>query len=101
LRQHLEASFPRGRRPDEKCQTLGTLGAERIDEAIGQFFGESHETVRKRRAVVEAAERDPERYGALLSEMDSSGRVDRTYRRFRRLREAEAARHAASTVPRP
>lgn len=81
IRSCLESRFPRGRKAEpEKCQDLVTLGANRVDEVIGQIFGESRENVRKRREVVKAANEDPNGFGDLAEEMDHSGSINRAYR---------------------
>lgn len=83
MRRRLEEQFPRGRKAGtEKCQNLGTLGVNRVDEAIGDIFGESRETVRKRREVVKASKEDPGNFSGLVEEMDKRGSIDRAYRRL-------------------
>jgi hypothetical protein len=52
-------------------------------------FG-NRETARQARAVVEAAEQEPEKFGRLLEEMDGTGRVNGVYRRLVVARKAEA-----------
>jgi hypothetical protein len=44
-------------------------------EKVGRLFGESERTVRERTAVVEAARKDPKKYGPLLQTMEETGNV--------------------------
>ena len=55
----------------------------RATAIIGKLYGESHKQIEKRLAVVEAAEREPERFGKLRLDMDRTNRVHGVYRRLR------------------
>jgi ParB family chromosome partitioning protein len=48
-------------------------------DKVGAFAGISGRTLVKIKAVIEAAKKDPQRFGPLLTEMDRSGKVDRSY----------------------
>ena len=61
-------------------------------------FG-NRETARQARAVVEAAEREPEKFGRLLENMDRSGRVDGVYRRLVVAHKAEAINAEPPPLP--
>src|SRR5207237_383957 len=56
-------------------------------------------TLDKARAVVEAAENDPERFGKLKDQMDRTGRVDGPYKRVTVMRQADALRAAPPAPP--
>jgi N6-adenosine-specific RNA methylase IME4/ParB-like chromosome segregation protein Spo0J len=67
-------------------------------DKIAAFAGRSGRTVEKIARVVEAAVREPERFGALVDEMDRTGKVDAPYRKLRQKedeRRVEALRPAA------
>ena len=51
---------------------------------MGQAVGRSRDTLAKAKAVVEAAEAEPERFGKLLADMDRTGRVNGVYKRLQR-----------------
>ena len=59
-------------------------------DKIAKFAGVSGRTLDKIKAVVDAAEKDPERFGRLLVEMDRSGKVDRSYYELKRIQVEEA-----------
>ncbi len=67
--------------------------AGKVRDRIGAFAGLSGRTVDKITQVVEAAEREPEKYGPLLKEMDRTGKVDGAYRKFQQKKD-EAKRLA-------
>jgi hypothetical protein len=56
---------------------------------IGAFAGISGRSLEKIRAVVEAAEQRPRKFGPLVSEMDRTRRIDAVYRRLRQLKDEE------------
>jgi hypothetical protein len=49
---------------------------------VADFLGRDRRTLAKAAAVVEAAAKDPARYGDLLAEMDRTYRIDPAYRRL-------------------
>ena len=57
--------------------------AGRTRDAVGKMIGMSGRTYEKARAVVEAAEREPEQFGDLAEEMDRTGKVHRTFRKLK------------------
>ena len=61
----------------------------RTRDKVGKLLGVSSNTLRNAEKVVEAAEENPEKYGALVEHMDDAGRVDGAYRRLKQLRDAE------------
>lgn len=64
-------------------------------DKVAAQIGISGRTFEKARAVVEAANAEPERFGELLADMDRSGRVDRAYQRLKI--ERARAEHASRT----
>jgi ParB family chromosome partitioning protein len=71
-----------GTAPGKKKNTGGNLpqvtGGKTRDK-VAEVVGLSGRTYEKAKAVVEAAEKDPERFGRLLNEMDTTGRVGPAY----------------------
>jgi N6-adenosine-specific RNA methylase IME4/ParB-like chromosome segregation protein Spo0J len=72
-------------------------GGETRDK-IGAFAGISGRQVTKIRAVVEAGEREPERFGHLIKHMDRTGKVSSAYRALRVARDEERTSRLAPTV---
>ena len=68
-------------------------------DKVGKFAGISGRTLEKIAAVVEAAEKDPQRFGRLLTEMDRSGKVDPSFYELKRIQveEAEAIPRCANS----
>jgi N6-adenosine-specific RNA methylase IME4/ParB-like chromosome segregation protein Spo0J len=86
--QHTE---PSGKLPE------GSKGQVR-DKAAGAV-GMSGRTLEKAKAVVEAARKNPEKYGKLKEQMDRSGKVNGAFKRLQVARKAEAI--AAEPPPLP
>ena len=61
----------------------------RTRDKIGAFAGISGRSLAKIQAIVEAAERNPRRYGPLLAEMDRTRRIDSVYRRLRQMQDED------------
>jgi hypothetical protein len=51
-------------------------------QSVAKSAGTSHFTLARARAVVEAAQAEPDKYQALLEEMDRTGRVNGVYRKL-------------------
>jgi ParB/RepB/Spo0J family partition protein len=76
----------------ELAGRVGKAAGERrgkTRDIVGKFAGYSGETMRKIAAVVAAAEEDPERFRALLEEMDRTGRVNGVFGKLRRARDEQ------------
>jgi N6-adenosine-specific RNA methylase IME4/ParB-like chromosome segregation protein Spo0J len=71
----------------------------RVRDRVGEALGMSGLTYQRAKAVVEAAEADPQKYGRLRDTMDRTGRVDGVYRRLRVLRDAETLESAPPPLP--
>lgn len=76
---------------------LSHKSKERSADKIGAFAGVSGRTVEKIAKVVEAAEREPEKFGSLAKEMDRTGKVDGAFRKLQQ-REDEQKRLAIQPV---
>ena len=101
-----ELSTPVGR-PSNRIQesfldsigTSATTPGGQTRRKVAGYVGMSDRTLDKAKAVVEAAEADPGRYGPLAEEMDRTRRVEGAYKRLRRAQ--QAASLAASPPPLP
>jgi len=58
-------------------------------DKVAACVGMSGRTLEKAKKVVEAAEQDPQKYGKLVEEMDSKGKVDGYYRKLRRMKQMQ------------
>ena len=61
----------------------------RVRDRIASFAGISGRTLEKIQAIVEAAERQPRRFGPLVAEMDRYGRIDAAYRKLLRIQDED------------
>ncbi len=68
-------------------------------EQAARVAGKSRRTLEKAEAVLDAAERDPKRFGKMKDEMDRSGRADGPYRRVKNIEQAAAIRAAPPPLP--
>ena len=73
--------------------TLGKIstGSDRgkTRDKIAAPFGISGRTLAKAKAVVQAAEQNPDRFGKLVEEMDKTGNVDRYHSELRRVQASD------------
>jgi ParB/RepB/Spo0J family partition protein len=67
--------------------STGSTGKSR--DKIAAPLGKSGRTLEKARAVVEAAEREPNKFGHLVSEMDRTGKVNAAHRALRRTQDEQ------------
>ena len=70
--------------PEERIWAQDNLST---DVAVGV----SRPTLAKAKAIVEAAEQEPERFGDLVAQMDETGKIDRAYRDLRERQRRESA----------
>lgn len=63
---------------------------KRSTDLVGKLYNESGRQVEKRFGVLEAAEAEPERFGALLAQMDRTGKVDQAHAELLRVRKEES-----------
>jgi ParB-like chromosome segregation protein Spo0J len=67
---------------------------------VARYCGVSGKTYERAKAVVAAAEREPERFAALVEEMDRSRRVNGVHKKLRRpRRSARSRRHSRNAAP--
>src|SRR5262249_59637258 len=59
-------------------------------DKVGRRLGISGRTYERAKAVVDAAEAEPQRFGKLLEKMDRTGRVNGMYRLFKIQKQADA-----------
>jgi N6-adenosine-specific RNA methylase IME4 len=71
----------------------------RATTVVGKLFNESHKTVEKRLAIVDAAKAEREKYGKLLEDMDRTGRVHGVFKQLKVQRQAEALRKEPPPLP--
>ena len=57
----------------------------RANELVASYAGKSRRTIEKAEKVVEAAERDPQRFGFLKDQMDKSGKADGPFKRLQNM----------------
>ena len=65
-------------------------------DKVAAAVGTSERTLKKAKEIVVAANAEPEKYGALVEEMDATGKVDPAYRKLREIQVEESG----STKPR-
>ena len=77
----------RGTAPGKPANTSGNFRGVNGEtrQKVAAYVGVSGRTIEKAAAVVAAAEREPDRYGHLVEQMDDSGRIDGAYVELRRL----------------
>jgi ParB family chromosome partitioning protein len=68
-------------------------------EQVAAFVGIGRTTLAKATEIVEAAESNPERFGALVEAMDKSGRVDGPYTRLRNMKQTDAILREPPPLP--
>lgn len=67
-----------------KFPPLTDMRKGKTRDRVAIYVGMSERTLRKATKVVAAAEREPERFGHLVEEMDQTGKVDHAYRKLLR-----------------
>jgi ParB-like chromosome segregation protein Spo0J len=72
---------------------------EETRDRIGAYVGKSGRTIEKIKAVVEAAEAEPEKFGKLKEDMDRTGRVDGPHKRLQVIRKADAIKSEPPPLP--
>jgi ParB/RepB/Spo0J family partition protein len=81
--------------------TLGKIstGSGKTRDKVAAPFGISGRTLEKARAVVEAAEAEPERFGKLVADMDRTGKVNGPFKRLEVIKQADAIRAEPPPLP--
>jgi len=85
----------------QQRMTLGKVstGSGKSRDKIAAPLGVSGRTLVKARAVVEAAEREPDKFGRLLADMDRTGRVNGVFKRLQVAKQAEELRREPPPLP--
>lgn len=91
-----KVAAPIGRPSKEKVETFHLYETGKTRDKIGAFAGISGRTVEKIKAVVEAAEKDPDKFRPLVDEMDRTGKVDGAYKKLK-----QEERHTAAVTAAP
>jgi N6-adenosine-specific RNA methylase IME4 len=68
-------------------------------DVAARATGLARRTIDKAKAVVKAAEADPERFGKLQRDMDKSGKVDGPFKRLSVMLQKDAINNAPATLP--
>jgi hypothetical protein len=68
-------------------------------DRVASCCGMSGRTLEKAKAVVEAAEIEPDKYASFLNEMDRTGRIDGVYKALKKARQAEAIANEPPPLP--
>ena len=69
---------------DDRTEKLPEWKKGRVRDKLGAIAGKSGKTFDKAEAVIEAAEKDPERYGHLVRQMQRTGKVNAAYSKLRK-----------------
>src|SRR5262249_39520880 len=93
-----EAKGRQGRPGQERSGKLPEHDKGDTRDKVGEPVGMSGKTYQKARAVVEAAEEDPEAFGPVAEEMDRTGKVDAAYKKVKGRARARRPRPAPDLV---
>jgi N6-adenosine-specific RNA methylase IME4 len=80
-----QAKARQGSRTDKHSGKFPESSKGETRDKIGALAGVSGKTVEKIAAVIEAAKREPKRFGPLVEEMDRTGKVNAAHRELRRV----------------
>lgn len=82
-----------GSRGNTSANFAEVFGEARSRQKVAEALGVSHETYRKAKAVVEAAEKEPERFGDLAAKLaEPKAKADPVYREMKRRQEEPKAK---------
>jgi N6-adenosine-specific RNA methylase IME4 len=95
--ERAKAKQRQGTRTDIQRKFPGSVG-QALDH-VAKAVGRDRKTIVKARAVRDAAEAEPERFGKLKADMDRTGRVDGPYKRLKVARQVEAIRAEPPPYP--
>lgn len=84
--------------PDDCKETFLAETKPQVRDQVGSTVGVSGKTYEKAKAVVAAAETDPEKFGKLAENMDQSGKVDRAYKAVKQVQKAEQRAEEAAKL---
>jgi hypothetical protein len=97
-----QAIEQRERELAQQRMTLGKIStgsAGKTRDRIAAPFGISGRTLEKARAIVNAAEAEPEKFGRLLADMDRTNKVNGPYKRLCVIKQADAIRAEPPPLP--
>jgi N6-adenosine-specific RNA methylase IME4 len=87
-----------GTRTDKHPANFAGSSGRALDQ-VSKMVGVSRDTLTKARAVRDAAQTEPERFGKLLQDMDRTGRVDGSFKRLKIARQAMVIRAEPPPYP--
>lgn len=90
---------PVGRPSAEMSASCANKPKGKTVDKVAAFAGVSPRQIEKAKAVVEAAEANPDQYGGLLDAMDRTGRANGPYKRLRVIKQTAAIRQEAPGLP--
>jgi N6-adenosine-specific RNA methylase IME4 len=97
LREQL--ATPVGRPSKEISATCADFPRGKTAQKVAAFAGVSARQLEKAKAVVKAAQEEPEKYGRLVADMDRTGRVNGVYRRLTIAKQAALIRAEPPPLP--
>ena len=68
-------------------------------DAVASKIGMSGKSYEKAKAVIEAAEEEPEKFAALAEEMDRTGKIDGAYKKLKHIKTQDVKAEKASSLP--
>jgi ParB-like chromosome segregation protein Spo0J len=103
LRPKLEAAAKERKRAGAK---LAPGSRAKTREQLGKALGMSGASLEKATAVVEAARRDPDKYGPIAEEMDKTGKIDAAHKKVKEAKKPQSSStiqvpHIPYNVPKP
>lgn len=90
---------PVGRPSKEISENGANLPKGKTSDKVAAFTGISGRTLEKAKAVVKAAEADPEKFGKLAADMDKTGRANGPYNRLRVIQQTTEIRKEPPGLP--
>jgi N6-adenosine-specific RNA methylase IME4 len=95
IKKQLEIEFDLKGEANRRMRSGKKAGANeagRASDVVAAYAGRDRRTIEKAELVVEAAEKDPERFGPIRDQMDKSGKVDGPARRVKNMLAGDALR---------
>jgi ParB family chromosome partitioning protein len=81
--ERAKAKQRQGQRTDKHLEKFSRSSTGRALDKVATVAGTSRPTLLKARAVVDAGQADPARFGQFVAYMDESGRVDRAFKQLK------------------
>jgi ParB family chromosome partitioning protein len=91
VRERELAKERQGRSGSERSVQLPERSKGQVRDRVGKAVGLSGSSYHRAKAVVEAAEQDPEKYGDLAEQMDRTGKVEPAYRELQAVEKITSA----------